>query len=49
MKHVITHELTDSDHFIEAQRLSFKTDVLENCHCALWVLWQQDYDFCESV
>ena len=48
MRHIITHELTDSDHFIEARRLPFVTDVMENCHCALWVLWKQDYDFCHD-
>ena len=54
MKHTIMHELTDSDHsdsdhFIEARRLSFKTDVLENCHCGLWVLWEQHYNFCHEA
>lgn len=48
MAMTIKHELTDSNHFIEGRRLRIGTDVLENCHCALWVLQETAYDFCEE-
>ena len=49
MNQRITHELTDSDHFVEGYRSNGMTEILENCHCALWTLWKQDYDFCEDT
>lgn len=34
--------------FIEVRRLLWKSDILEQCQCALWVLWETDYDFQDS-
>ena len=45
-KHYLITE--DASHFIESRRLLFQSDILEQCKCALWVLWEQEYDFCES-
>ena len=41
--------LTDSNHFLESRRLRFQSDILEQCHCALWVIWEQDYEFCDEA
>ncbi len=49
MSITIKHELTDSNHFVEGRRLRIGTDVLENCHCGLWVLDEIEYDFCEEA
>ena len=37
-------KLTDSDNFITARRLWWQSDINENCHCGLWVLWEKDYN-----
>lgn len=32
------------DHFLESSRLWWKSEILENCECALWVLWEMEYE-----
>ena len=39
--------LTDNRHYVESRRLQWISDILEQCHCALWVLWEQKYEYCD--
>lgn len=43
----IKRTLTDEDHFVEGFRNRWTTEVLENCHCALWTLSKTYYDYCD--
>lgn len=39
--HEVKHEL-GLYHFITGRRLGWLSDVLEQCRCGLWVLWEKD-------
>ena len=37
--------LSHKHHYIDFRRLLWKSDIHEQCDCAVWCLWEKEYDF----
>ena len=40
--------LTHEPHHIDYRRLQWKSDIHEQCQCAVWCLWERSYEFCDE-